>query len=608
MNPRARPVTLHIALTVLLLGAAAPAADAQTPTSLHWTGSVHVSGPLTVGPGETLIVSAGANVTGPGPILVQGRLVVAGTNAEPVLWRPSIVLDHGKDAQSSIEHAQFHDLYADEPCQVDLGRGALLVEGAQFVDVSRPICAAAGTVLELRNSTFLRNGFALYSEPLAVTEVSCAGPQGEEACPDASPEDNDNPHEPGAPGNCWPQERSGWSCRGWGGTAAVGIDSGATATLRDNRFEQNHVGVMAGLGDLTAVDNLFIDNDHGIEVWAQGPVSGAGEGEGSGDWGGGAEPPQPRTVVRGNRFVGHGDPDAVVPSPGLQSAVTVHGAMEGPVRPDPEQIRVVVEGNDFEDGAVGVHAEGWHPTLGVSDNRFVGNGVGFRGFTASAVLTNNTFEGGSWHVYLDGVTGHVELYGGTINPERVYVAGGQSIQTDWGLIIGTMSLASIVVLALAAINEVVRYALLFLFTPLTTRTRDQARLLQHPRRARIMNFIGNYPGTNLRAIGDALSIPRNPTTHHVQVLERAGLVRSRRHGFHRHVYPRGHDGAPLDPCGLILRLVESHPGIYQVQIRKQLDISPQLASHHVQKLRAAGLVTVERAGKSNRLFLGSNAS
>lgn len=126
------------------------------------------------------------------------------------------------------------------------------------------------------------------------------------------------------------------------------------------------------------------------------------------------------------------------------------------------------------------------------------------------------------------------------------------------------------------------------------------------RRGVVYEHITLHPGTCVRSIGRDLQIANGDRQYHVAWLEKKGLVKTRRNGFHRFVYPvMSFDESQENLLGvlnrakpheLLLRLL-CDPSVTQRELATRLGCSQPAVSWHVEKLIEAAIVTKTRTGK-----------
>ncbi|MHB8633352.1 MAG: winged helix-turn-helix transcriptional regulator [Thermoplasmatota archaeon] len=131
-----------------------------------------------------------------------------------------------------------------------------------------------------------------------------------------------------------------------------------------------------------------------------------------------------------------------------------------------------------------------------------------------------------------------------------------------------------------------------------------AQVPEHPERSRMLQAIEANPGVHVRELGRILGRGRSPTEHHLAKLREAGAVRIVDAGGYRCVFPRTTDARVLAGAGAtrteaaqrILASIKVHPGVGVRELARVLDLSPSTVHHHLQRLRAGGLVSDGASG------------
>lgn len=598
LGPSALPLT--VAALLLLAGTAASNAD-DAPSDIVWEGPIQLEGTFEVPQDRTLIVREGTSVSGSGIVVVHGNLRLMGTPGAPVTWRVPLEVDGPGPASLEVVSAQFPGQMrnlSDPRCTIFLGDAKATIQQSTFSNHSTAVCASHGSELFFQANEVRHSGFQIVETGHLPAQVSTACEP--DPCHEAT---MGEPRIglPGAQDACWSVPGDLWACRGWGGTRALEVLSQGRAVISDSRFVSNHVGIYIASTNVTVSGNGFEDNDRGIWINTRNwNTSGSERSESS------------LVTVHANTFRSHGSPDRWSHSSvGDPAGIWVSMSESPGPRPPIEDVRppvgpavIEVWNNTLTTNAVAIHTEGYVAKLAVSENRLVGNGIGFRGSSASAVVSNNTLANADWDIYLDGHTGWVQLDGAEKNTTKIHVAGHQVLETPWGLIVGAGAGLSILGL-LAALTQPGRY-LLFRFTlPLFSRL-ESSELLDHDTRSMLVDYIGQNPGSHLRELSRELDIPYSTVAYHLRRLEDAGLIDARTSQFKKRFYPTGAQRLPVS--GLegsrrkVLEEVLDQPGSTCVELSGGLDLSSQLVSHHIRSLEEEGYVQRTKRGTSKPIY------
>lgn len=131
-------------------------------------------------------------------------------------------------------------------------------------------------------------------------------------------------------------------------------------------------------------------------------------------------------------------------------------------------------------------------------------------------------------------------------------------------------------------------------------------------RGRIYDYIKNHPGTHLRKLSKNLAIAIGDTQHHLGVLDKLGLIKSRRKGMYKVYYTvsilgkRDEDILAVlqqeTPREIILFLVEN-PGSIQGEISRYMKLTAPTINWHMTNLINVGLVTSHKEGRFVKYFI-----
>lgn len=577
-----------------------------------WNGTVAVEDPVHIGPNETLVVEPGTAVQGPGAVLLEGSLVAEGTQDAPITWDTHLQAD-GPNATLTFTNTTFPGRWgnlSDPLCTLDLASVQARIETSTFQNHSTAVCAGEGTELVFRNNVVRWNAFQV-TDPAHAPRVSYPEECRDEDCPTGNGTQAPPWGKPGDHEACWLLRGELVACRGWGGTRAIELTWGSTALVAGNVFEANHVALYITSADAVVTNNTFRDNGAAATVntnrWEVERLKAEARS------GQPASVPGPGVQILGNTFAGHGDPTAGDwPSQETGADVFLHlGGATGPppdaedTQPEPANATIVLEANTIREGGVGIEILGWHHTALVEANLLTHNGVGIRGHSASAYLLNNTFHDHTWDLYLDGYTGWVTATGGNLHEDKVHVAGASVLEADWGLV-GAAGAGISLIALLVALTEAGRYwGLRLLVLPLYTRL-SRSELLSHELREALLAEIRGEPGLHLRALVRSVDGSYSTVVYHLRRLETGGLVRSERDGLKRRFHPVGveaTDAAHTSTRRQILEAIRAAPGIHQGKVARELGISRQLVSYHVQNLEAGGEIRIDGENGRNQLYV-----
>jgi len=164
---------------------------------------------------------------------------------------------------------------------------------------------------------------------------------------------------------------------------------------------------------------------------------------------------------------------------------------------------------------------------------------------------------------------------------------------------------------LAAGTEIGKYRLLpVLFLPLYTRL-HRGELLDNDSRGMIRGCIISEPGIHYSAIIRRLGMTNGEAAHHLQTLEREGIIWSRNDGRFKRFYPAGMKlaDAPMNLNRLqtaIFETLRERDGLSKSELSRVLEASFPTIHRHVSRLAAMGVVRLERKGLSVRCYIAED--
>lgn len=170
-------------------------------------------------------------------------------------------------------------------------------------------------------------------------------------------------------------------------------------------------------------------------------------------------------------------------------------------------------------------------------------------------------------------------------------------------------LLSVLLLALLLSGAKAKAALWIGFTRL-----KHAEIVHHPTRARLLEIVQEEPGVHLMALTRRTGLAKTTVLHHIRKLLHAGAIHANRdHGFTCYYPARQMDykvmaALPLlksDAARGILEYTVARPGISLSDVATHAGVKVSTANYHVQRLKACGLVDVERNGRAVALRVSS---
>jgi predicted transcriptional regulator len=104
-----------------------------------------------------------------------------------------------------------------------------------------------------------------------------------------------------------------------------------------------------------------------------------------------------------------------------------------------------------------------------------------------------------------------------------------------------------------------------------------------------------------------LSLSMGVLTHHLNMLERQGYIKSMQDGNFRRFYSKDQtvDTQLLltQPQESILNAIKSNPGISQSKLASELNMTKKTVYYNVNQLKDSGLIHVDRSGRESECFI-----
>ncbi len=126
----------------------------------------------------------------------------------------------------------------------------------------------------------------------------------------------------------------------------------------------------------------------------------------------------------------------------------------------------------------------------------------------------------------------------------------------------------------------------------------------------IIQAVREHPGLHLRALAERLDMPVSTVEYHTYHLHKHGHLTTRDDGGFKSFYPaEGIDRRDKDilymvrheaPRRICMHLL-LNPGATPKDLKPVVGLSPATLSFHLKKLRAAGLIEEEPAGRTKKL-------
>jgi DNA-binding MarR family transcriptional regulator len=184
------------------------------------------------------------------------------------------------------------------------------------------------------------------------------------------------------------------------------------------------------------------------------------------------------------------------------------------------------------------------------------------------------------------------------------------------VIASSASISGIAVLGFV-LTETGKYKLLSLLPlmiPLYTRIQKEDVLDQFVR-GQIYGFIKANPGVHYNQIIRDLDMKNGTLSYHLYMLEKTGMVKSRKEGFrYRAFYPTGMKFPETERYRLtelqlnILKTIKENSNISQRDIAKKLNKKHQTINYNVKIMQQAGLIGFRKIGRKTSCYVNEDAA
>lgn len=129
-------------------------------------------------------------------------------------------------------------------------------------------------------------------------------------------------------------------------------------------------------------------------------------------------------------------------------------------------------------------------------------------------------------------------------------------------------------------------------------------------RGRIYGFIENNPGTHYTEIMKNLGIGNGTLSHHLHMLEKMNMIKSRREGFRHRAfyltseqYPEGETFRLTTMQSDILNLIKENNGISEKEIISKLGEKQQTINYNIKMLQRKDIIRLEKKGRETYCYI-----
>ena len=137
------------------------------------------------------------------------------------------------------------------------------------------------------------------------------------------------------------------------------------------------------------------------------------------------------------------------------------------------------------------------------------------------------------------------------------------------------------------------------------------QVLENENRDKIITLILEEPGVHFNEILREIEISAGTLVWHLDILETFKVIQKQRIGQYLVYYPYTVKN-PINKLDLklrksrttleILQLINDHPGMYQNQIARRMDLNHKTVKYHIDKLIESELIMAKKKGRKNLFF------
>jgi predicted transcriptional regulator len=129
-----------------------------------------------------------------------------------------------------------------------------------------------------------------------------------------------------------------------------------------------------------------------------------------------------------------------------------------------------------------------------------------------------------------------------------------------------------------------------------------------PTQQRIYSQIQNVPGIHFRELMRSCGVSTGQLSHHISALKRLQLIWEEKQGRNARFYPLGLNDSERHILRFlrshttrrILLLLLEHPSLAHKDLTGKMGLSPSTVSWHLEQLKNAGILSLEKKGKEHR--------
>jgi DNA-binding transcriptional ArsR family regulator len=142
-----------------------------------------------------------------------------------------------------------------------------------------------------------------------------------------------------------------------------------------------------------------------------------------------------------------------------------------------------------------------------------------------------------------------------------------------------------------------------------------SELLEHPVRNQILQLVEAQPGIHYQALVRTVEKGNGVLEHHLRMLTQGGLLRERAANGYTCYFPMGMDRRLMDVHAVLksdvaremLDRMVRHPGLGASDLARELGVTPKAVTYHLNRFASAGLISLQREGRTVRAFTNAIA-
>ncbi len=201
---------------------------------------------------------------------------------------------------------------------------------------------------------------------------------------------------------------------------------------------------------------------------------------------------------------------------------------------------------------------------------------------------------------------------GGVNPIDPTPSVTKNNQSQSLIFYSTIGLSIVIVIITSifiAGTEIGKYGFLGAIIPLYSKKRKKKFDKNYGyKKGLVMGCILGNPGESYNSIKRVLQLNNGALAYYLKILERDGVIKSERDGMYKRFYPAmikfTEDIFELSDLQKdIYKMIKQNLGITQKEISSQLDIAQQTINYHIQLMKNARIIRMEKEGTKTKCYV-----